>query len=255
MMAHTLATTIVLLLLCKNNHNTIINAQTITASYDPTFNAPSCLTPAMKCETDNTPGGGIYGVSSFEYNSPNTIDSCNDYSNSIETPQVPQNFYEAHNGAWITTFSSGSQTLMDINDNGIAAYFRTTNSGCWSVPSPLGGQSTITSNTPEELLTELINVPAENIFSGEDLEILLDNGYDKISVAASYLDTPPSYISFAQIFYAGYFEIELLTISGNFGLQGDDFTYSLCFQNPEEDDKMMNRKYEIENKARAILKK
>ena len=86
-MAHALATTIVLLLLCKNNHNTIINAQTITASYDPTFNAPSCLTPAMKCETDNTPGGGIYGVSSFEYNSPNTIDSCNDYSNSIEAPQ------------------------------------------------------------------------------------------------------------------------------------------------------------------------
>ena len=53
----------------------------------------------------------------------------------------------------------------------------------------------------------------------------------------------------------GYFEIELLTISGNFSLQNDAFTYSLCFHNPEEDDKMMNRKYEIENKARAILKK
>ena len=178
-----------------------------------------------------------------------------DDGNSNETPQVPQNFYDAHNGAWITTFSSGSQTLMDINDNGIAAYFRTTNSGCWSIPPSLGGQSTIISNTPEELLTELINVPSENVFSGEDLQILLDNGYNTISVAAGYLDTPPSFISFAQIFYAGYFEIELLTISGNFVLQNDAFTYSLCFHNPEEDDKMMNRKYEIENKARAILKK
>ena len=83
-----LTTTIILLLLCNNKHNTIINAQTITATYDPTFNAPSCLSPAMKCETDNTPGGGIYGVSSFEYNSPNTIDSCVDYSNSIETPST-----------------------------------------------------------------------------------------------------------------------------------------------------------------------
>lgn len=178
-----------------------------------------------------------------------------DDGNSIETPQVPQNFYEAHNGAWITTFSSGSQTLMDINDNGIAAYFRTTNSGCWSIPSSLGGQSTITSNTPENLLTQLTNVPAENVFSGEDLQILLDAGYDTISVSASYSNNGPTLISFAQIFYAGYFEIELLTISGNFGLQNDAFTYSLCFHNPEEDDKMMNRKYKIENKARAILKK
>ena len=183
------------------------------------------------------------------------IACSSDDGNSIETPQVPQNFYEAHNGAWITTFSSGSQTLMDINDNGIAAYFRTTNSGCWSVPSPLGGQSTITSNTPEELLTELINVPAENVFSGEDLQILLDAGYDTISVSASYSNNGPTLISFAQIFYAGYFEIELLTISGNFGLQNDAFTYSLCFHNPEEDDKMMNRKYKIENKVKAILKK
>ena len=178
-----------------------------------------------------------------------------DDGNSNETPQVPQNFYEAHNGAWITTFSSGSQTLMDINDNGIAAYFRTTNSGCWSIPASLGGESTVSSNTPENLLTQLTNVPAENVFSGEDLQILLDNGYDTISVSASYSNNGPTLISFAQIFYAGYFEIELLTISGNFGLQNDAFTYSLCFHNPEEDDKMMNRKYEIENKARAILKK
>lgn len=178
-----------------------------------------------------------------------------DDGNSNETTQVPQNFYEAHNGAWITTFSSGSQTLMDINDNGIAAYFRTTNSGCWSIPASLGGESTVSSNTPENLLTQLTNVPAENVFSGEDLQILLDNGYDTISVSASYSNNGPTLISFAQIFYAGYFEIELLTISGNFSLQNDAFTYSLCFHNPEEDDKMMNRKYEIENKARAILKK
>jgi len=178
-----------------------------------------------------------------------------DDSNSNEPPQIPQNFYEAHNGAWITTFSDLSQTLLDINDSGIAAYFRTTNSGCWSIPPSLGGQSTIISNTPEELLTELFNVPSENVFSGEDLQILLDNGYNTISVSAAYLDTSTSLISFAQVFYAGYFEIELLTISGNFGLQSDGFTYSVCLQNPEEDDKMINRKYRIENKARAILKK
>ena len=183
------------------------------------------------------------------------IACSSDGGNSVETPQVPQNFYEAHNGAWITTFSDASQTLFDINDNGIAPYFRNTNSGCWSIPSSLGGQSTITSNTPEELFTEQINIPAENIFSGEDLEILLDNGYDIISVSAVYLDNGTTLISFAQGIYAGYFEIELLTISGNFGLQNDGFSYSLCFHNPEDDDKIMNRKYKIENKARAILKK
>ena len=182
------------------------------------------------------------------------IVACSDDDDN--SPQIPQNFYEAHNGVWITTFSDNSQTLIDFDDDGVVgSYYRFTNSGCWSIPPAIGGQTIITSNTPEELVFNLINVPAENVFSGEDLQILIDNEYYTLSVGVAYLNTSPELISFAQIFFAGDFEVELLTISGNFGLQGDDFLYSLCFQNPEEDDKMMNGKYEIEKKARVILKK
>ena len=76
--------TILLLLLCNNNiiTNTILtNAQQIiTATYNPNYTAPTCLTPAMKCETVD-PSWGIDGVGFYEPNSPNSIDDCIDYSN------------------------------------------------------------------------------------------------------------------------------------------------------------------------------
>ena len=76
--------TIFLLLLCNNNiiTNTILTSaqQIITATYNPNYTAPTCLTPAMKCETVD-PSWGIDGVGFYEPNSPNTIDNCVDYSN------------------------------------------------------------------------------------------------------------------------------------------------------------------------------
>ena len=76
--------TILLLLLCNNNiiTNTILtNAQQIiTATYNSNYTAPTCLIPAMKCETVD-PSWGIDGVGFYEPNSPNTIDDCVDYSN------------------------------------------------------------------------------------------------------------------------------------------------------------------------------
>ena len=171
-----------------------------------------------------------------------------------QSPPEPTNFFEAHNGVWITTFSDSSQTLLDINDSTLGSYYRLTNTGCWSIPAPIGGSSSITSNTPEELLNEIVNIPAENIFSGDDLQLLEDNGYNTVSVSAAYLDTPPSYISFAQVFYAGTFEIELLTISGNFGLQSNDYSYSLCLLDAPSENRTIDLKYEIDEKVRAILK-
>ena len=75
--------TILLLFLCNNNIITktiLINAQIITATYNQNYTAPTCLTPAMKCETVD-PSWGIDGVGFYEPNSPNTIDNCVDYSN------------------------------------------------------------------------------------------------------------------------------------------------------------------------------
>jgi len=85
MMTNTMTNTIsiLLLLLCNNiiTNNILINAQQIiTATYNSNYTAPTCLTPAMKCETVD-PSWGIDGVGFYEPNSPNTIDDCVDYSN------------------------------------------------------------------------------------------------------------------------------------------------------------------------------
>jgi len=87
MMTNTITNTItiLLLLLCNNNNiitnNIFTNAQQIiTATYNASYTAPTCLSPAMKCETVD-PSWGIDGVGFYEPNSPNTIDDCDDYSN------------------------------------------------------------------------------------------------------------------------------------------------------------------------------
>ena len=172
-----------------------------------------------------------------------------------QTPPEPTNFFEAHNGVWITTFPDTSQTLMDVDDDDLRSYYRVTNTGCWSIPAPIGGVSTITTNTPEELFNEIVNIPAENLFSGDDLQLLQDSGYNTVSISAAYIDTPPSYVSFAQIIYAGTFELELLTISGNFGLQSNDYSYSLCFLDTPFDNRTINLIFEIDDKARTLLRK
>jgi len=166
-----------------------------------------------------------------------------------DSPPEPTNFYEAHNGVWVTSFSDGSQTLLDIYDNGWDSYYRTTNSGCWSIPASLGGSTTITSNTPDELLAETINIVASNVFTGDDLQILLDAGYPTVSISQAYLHTSSTLISFAMIFYAGIFEVELITISGNFGKQSSD-SFSVCREMNN-----YNNYYKISEDALSILNK
>ena len=112
-------------------------------------------------------------------------------------------------------------------NNGWDSYVRTSNSGCWSSPTSVGGSTTITDNTPDELIAVTSNILASNVFSGDDLQILTDAGYTYISISQAYLHTSSTLISFAQIFYAGDFEVELLTISGNFGKQSST-SFSTC---------------------------
>lgn len=170
--------------------------------------------------------------------------SCSDDDDSQEIV-TPTNFYAAHNGVWVTSFSDGSQNLLDIYNNGWDSYSRTSNSGCWSSPSSVGGSTTITDNTPDELIAVTSNILASNVFSGDDLQILTDAGYTYISISQAYLHTSSTLISFAQIFYAGNFEVELLTISGNFGKQSSD-SFSTCKSEAENTIRIITEEAKIE---------
>ena len=175
--------------------------------------------------------------------------ACSDDGNN-DGPSGPTNFFEAHNGVWTTTFSDGSQTLFDIYDDGWDTYWRPTNSGCWAIPSSVGGTATTTTiilNTPDELVGETINIPASNLFTGDELEILLDAGYTTVSIYEAYLHTSSTMISFGITYYAGNFEEELFSLYGNLIKQNWN-SFSVCRE-------MSNKYYNSSEEALARLNK
>ena len=155
--------------------------------------------------------------------------TCSDDDNdNNNTPSEPANFYEAHNGVWITTYDDGTENLLDIYDDGWLVYYRETSSGCWTInPSTNSGSTTIYTNTSNELYGETVNINASDMFSGDELQAILDAGYTTVSVAQSYLNYNATVFTWVMIIYAGTFEEELLTVSSTFVKQSSN-SFSVC---------------------------
>ena len=155
--------------------------------------------------------------------------ACSDDDNdNNNTPSEPTNFYEAHNGVWITTYDDGTENLLDIYDDGWLVYYRETSSGCWTInPSTNSGSTTIYTNTANELYGETVNINASDMFSGDELQDILDAGYTTVSVAQSYLNYNATVFTWVMIIYAGTFEEELLTVSSTFVKQSSN-SFSVC---------------------------
>ena len=166
---------------------------------------------------------------------------------SDDNDSSPANFYEAHVGVWKTTFSDNSQLLLDIYETGWDAYSRTSSNGCWSAPNTVGGTTTIDTNTPEELTACTRSIPAGNVFTGSDLTWVYNLGYTNVSVCQSYLDSGSMFISFAQVWYAGVYDVELLTVSGNLGKQNSS-SFDTCKANNSQ-----LRYYTISEEAKKVL--
>ena len=164
--------------------------------------------------------------------------ACSDDDNdNNNTPSEPTNFFEAHNGVWVTTYDDGTQNLLDIYDDGWDVYSRETNSGCWAIPPSTvnSGSTTTYTNTPNELYGESININASDLYSGDALEELLDAGYTTVSIAQSYLNYNSTVFTFCMIIYAGTFEEELQDICSTFYKQSS-FNFEVCKE-------MSNNKY------------
>ena len=165
-----------------------------------------------------------------------------------ETPLEPSNFFEAHNGVWVTTYEDGSQNLFDIYDDGWLVYDRETNSGCWGSSPPLNSGSTTTyTNTPTELYGETININASEIFSGDQLQDILGAGYTTISVAQSYLNYNSIIFTSVAIIYAGTFQEELFTFSSTFQKQ-NSVNFTTCREISND-----NKYYNISGKILNLL--
>ncbi len=143
------------------------------------------------------------------------IISCSKENSSSESN--PTNFNEAHVGAWKTTFTAnGVDVLFDITNTDTKSYNKLTTASCYNETPPSGGSTNILINTTEELSLFTTNIPAANIFSGNDLSLLLSNGITTVSIADDFLHTSSTIISFGEVVYAGNTTTELLTLSGNF---------------------------------------
>ena len=68
-----------------------------------------------------------------------------------------------------------------------------------------------------------------------------------MSVCQSYGDNGSLYISFAQIYYAGFYDVELLTVSGNFGKQNSSSFDTYKGNSPQ------HRYYTISEEAKKVL--
>lgn len=153
--------------------------------------------------------------------------TCSSDDNNDSSPE-PTNFFEAHNGVWVNTYEDGSQNLLDIYDDGWLVYTRETNSGCWVTPPPINSGSTTTyTNTATELYGESINVNASDMFSGDELQEILDAGYTTVSIAQSYLNYNSTTFTLVMIIYAGTFQEELLTVYATFQKQ-NSVNFTTC---------------------------
>ena len=93
-------------------------------------------------------------------------------------------------------------------------------------PPITGGTTVIISNTPDEYIYDSTGIPAQNVFSGEDLNFVVnDLGYNTVDIAGAYLHTTQTIISFSEGIYAG--NIELLTVTGNLAKQSSS-TFNVC---------------------------
>ena len=184
--------------------------------------------------------------------------ACSDDDNdNNNTPSEPTNFFEAHNGVWIATSfyetinnqlvetDDDTQNLLDIYDNGWDVYSREGNSGCWgTAPSINSGSTTIYTNTPAELYGETININPSELFSGNELQAILDDGYTTVSIAQSYLGYDDPIITWAMMVFAGNFEEELGNVlSATFEKQSSN-SFSVCREmsnyNISEEAKMLS---------------
>ena len=154
--------------------------------------------------------------------------TCSSDDDNNNTPSEPANFFEAHNGVWITTYDDGTQNLLDIYDDGWLVYYRETNSGCWEIePDVPSGSTTVYVNTADELYGESININPSDMFSGDELQAILDDGYTTVSVAQSFLHYIPTVFTYVGIIYAGTFVEELVVVSSYFEKQSSN-SFSVC---------------------------
>jgi hypothetical protein len=160
---------------------------------------------------------------------PLLIFSCSsDDDSSSNESNSPTDFFGNHIGLWKTTIEGSIDILIDVDSNGLSTYNKLSTENCYNFVTPIsGGTTEVVSNNSEEYLYETVNIPAENVFSADDLDFVNDLGYNYVDIAGAYLHTTDQIISYSEGIYGANSNVELLTVTGNMGKQTSS-SFNLC---------------------------
>ena len=180
-----------------------------------------------------------------------TVISLFSCSSNNDNSSAPTTFFPSHVGNWKTTFTAQNVDVVAvISNSNSSTYSKATSANCYNfVPPTVGGNTQVLEDTTQKLSIYTSNILASSIFSGEDLNFLISNGYTTVAVSDVFSHTSSTVISFGEVIYAGNSTIELLTLSGNFVKISSFVNCAGKGINTQA-----GKKYQLPEKAKNILK-
>jgi hypothetical protein len=141
--------------------------------------------------------------------------SCSSNDKNIED----QLFLANHVGNWEVTFNDlGVNVAAEITPSSLKLFSKLISESCYnSVNSSIPGNLIVVTHSASEYTAVKRNISVYDIFSGADLQLLIDNGIDKIDIAFSYQSAGGNYISFSEIYYISGTQTEILSAQGLLG--------------------------------------
>jgi hypothetical protein len=138
--------------------------------------------------------------------------SCSSNDDSMEE----QLFLANHLGSWETTFTDlGVNVAAEITTTSLKSFSKLTSASCYnSANNNIPGTLIVDTHSAFEYTAVKRNISVYDVFTGSDLELLLDSGITKIDLAWSYQSSGGDYIAFSEGYYIAGTMDEILSLEG-----------------------------------------
>jgi hypothetical protein len=141
--------------------------------------------------------------------------SCSSSDDNMEE----QLFLANHVGNWETTFNDlGVNVAAEITPTSLKTFSKLISASCYnSVDNTIPGTLIVDTHSASEYTAVKRNISVYDVFTGSDLQLLLDNGITKIDIAFSYQNSGGDSIAFSEIYYITGTLDEILSAEGILG--------------------------------------
>jgi hypothetical protein len=138
--------------------------------------------------------------------------SCSSNDDNMEE----QLFLANHVGNWETTFNDlGVNVAAEITPTTLKTFSKLITASCYdSVDNAIPGTLIVDTHSASEYTAVKRNISVYDVFTGSDLELLLDNGITNIDIAFSYQSSGGDSIVFSEIYYISGTLDEILSAEG-----------------------------------------